>query len=192
MVTNEIRAIPQNPNFQNSSYLLLKSQPKPMFTQKIPIINEASTRLIILDSSFSFLGRMITSKIITRFSWFRYVIFCLLALILLILISQYLVSNINENLWMLLFLFPILGLFMSPLYPLFNSKFLINIDKDKVNILVSFIVIFSSLGSSFGSIGMSYVFGLGLDQYFILFALIPIVLILVTTLIFSQRLILRQ
>ena len=141
---------------------------------------------------FSFLGRMITSKIITRFSWFRYVIFCLLALILLILISQYLVNNINENLWMLLFLFPVLGLFMSPLYPLFNSKFLINIDKDKVNILVSFIVIFSSLGSSFGSIGMSYVFELGLDQYFILFALIPIVLILITTLIFSQRLILRQ
>lgn len=141
---------------------------------------------------FSFTGRMITSKIIRSFPVWRYLFFCLFCLVGLLLFSQYLLANTGENLWILLILLPVAGLFMSPLYPLYNSKFLIHVAPEKVNIIVSFIVIFSSLGSSVGSIGMSYVFHFAADRYFLLFALIPVVLILGVTFLFSQRLILRQ
>jgi len=141
---------------------------------------------------FSFLGRYLTSKFITRFQWLRYILFCLVTLMILMIVSQILVLNIKENLWILLFIFPILGLFIAPLYPLYNSRFLANIEKEKVNLMVSFIVIFSSMGSSVGSLGMSYVFALGADLYFMLFAMLPLLLILALTIIFSRKLILRQ
>lgn len=141
---------------------------------------------------FSFTGRYLTSRFITRFRWFRYILFCLITLLILMIVSQILVLHISENLWILLFLFPVLGLFIAPLYPLYNSRFLANIEKEKVNIMVSFIVIFSSLGSSVGSLGMSYVFGSGADLYFMLFATLPLMVILALTIIFSKKLILRQ
>ena len=141
---------------------------------------------------FSFAGRFLTSKFITRFRWFRYIMFCLLTLLILMITSQYFIFNINNNLRILLFIFPVLGLFLSPLYPLYSSKFLANIDKEKVNLIVSLIVIISSLGSSIGSFGMSIVFGQNGDLYFMLFAMLPLVLILAITIIFSKKLILRQ
>jgi len=141
---------------------------------------------------FSFIGRYVTSRIIGRFTWQKYIFTCLCTVISLMFLSQLLVNNVKENLWVLLFVFPVLGLFTAPLYPLYNSKFLINIPTEKINITVSLIMIVSSLGSSVGSIGMSLVFHYGLDHYFILFATVPLLIILFVTLIFFQRLILRQ
>ena len=141
---------------------------------------------------FSFAGRMITSKIIRHFSWLNYILFCLCSLMALLLFSHYLLSDALKNLWVLLIMLPVAGLFLSPLYPLYNSKFLINVPPEKVNIIVSFIVIFSSIGSSVGSIGMSYVFHFAADRYFLLFATLPLIAVLAVTIIFSQRLILRQ
>ncbi len=142
---------------------------------------------------FSFIGRFVTSKIIQHFSWFRYIMFCLLGLTILIVTAQILITTATENTWLILMaIFPFFGLFLSPTYPLYNSKFLINTCKEKVNILTSLIVIFSSLGSSFGSLGMSYVFEYKWDHYFLLFVLAPVSIVVLITIIFRQRLILRQ
>ncbi len=142
---------------------------------------------------FSFLGRFITSRIIHRFSWFQYVMFCLITVACLIILAQLLMNLGNIGILpVLLIILPLFGLFLSPIYPLFNSKFLMNISKEKVNVITSLIVIFSSLGSSFGSLGMSYVFEFHLDQYFLLFVLIPFLIVFFVTIIFYQRLILRQ
>lgn len=135
---------------------------------------------------FSFAGRYATSRLIVHFQWKRYILFCLFALVLIMISAQYLMTDIQQNLQLLMFLFPVLGLFLSPLYPLYNSKFLATTGKEKVNFFVSVIVIFSSLGSSFGSLAMSYIFHFSADAYFISFTLIPLTVVLVLTLYFNQ------
>ncbi|MFY7814004.1 MAG: MFS transporter, partial [Chryseobacterium taeanense] len=66
----------------------------------------------------------------------------------------------------LLFLFPVIGLFLSPLYPVINSKMIAKIDKAKANLFTSLIVIFSSLGSSVSSILMAVIFGKQLLSFY--------------------------
>lgn len=140
---------------------------------------------------FSFLGRYITSKVITRVSWFWYILSCLLILIILLLLAQLLVSNVKQNLWILMLVFPVLGLFTAPLYPLYNSRLLMHTEKHKINILVSVIVVFSSLGSSLGSLGMSLIFEKNYHEYFLFFTSLPVIIITFLTLVFFKSLILR-
>ena len=136
---------------------------------------------------FSFIGRIITSKLITKVNWWKYISFAIIGGITLMVIIQLLISNINGNLGILLFLLPLLGLFLSPLYPLYNSKFLIGINQKKINIFISLVVIFSSLGGSFGSLMMAYVFEFSLGDYFILFSLLPLILIFIMSIFFIRR-----
>ncbi|MDH6253544.1 FHS family glucose/mannose:H+ symporter-like MFS transporter [Chryseobacterium sp. H1D6B] len=135
---------------------------------------------------FSYAGRTITANIIQRFSLSRYFIYCL-SLIVLLLISilglQYFQS---ENSKALLFLFPVVGLFLSPLYPVINSKMIAKIDKEKINLFTSLIVIFSSLGSSISSIIMSLLFGNQLLNLYPLYILVSVIVLFMISLIYFK------
>lgn len=107
---------------------------------------------------FSYIGRIITANVIQRFSLVKYFTFCLLSIMFLLSLIfgiQYFGSDQSE---ISLYLFPIIGLFLSPLYPLINSKMISQIESQKINTFTSLIVIFSSLGSSVSSITMSILF----------------------------------
>lgn len=135
---------------------------------------------------FSFTGRSLTGKLITKFDWLKYLIFCLSILIVILLISQFLL--LNDTLRPLLFwLFPVVGLFLSPLYPLFNSKFLLSAGKDQTDRLVSVIMIFSSLGSSIGSISCSYLFYFGVSRFYPIYSFIPILIIVLILMLFIKN-----
>lgn len=135
---------------------------------------------------FSFLGRMLTGRLITRFSWLKYLLFCLFTLIAILFFSQFLL--LNEHLRPVLFwLFPVVGLFLSPLYPLINSRFLMVVSKDKTDRLVSVIMIFSSLGSSIGSLCCSYLFYFGISQYYPLYSFVPVLIILMILIFFIKN-----
>ncbi len=136
---------------------------------------------------FSFVGRVLTSKLITKINWWIYISTAIIGGITLMVIIQLLIGNISKNLTILLFILPLLGLFLSPLYPLYNSKFLINLEREKINIFISLIVIFSSLGGSFGSLMMAYVFEYSLGDYFILFSLLPLLLIFIMSFFFIRK-----
>jgi glycosyltransferase involved in cell wall biosynthesis len=58
----------------------------------------------------------------------------------------------------LMFIFPLIGFFIAPLYPMLNSKFLGNYPEKKISRMVSFIILFTSLGGSIGSISTAYIF----------------------------------
>ena len=115
---------------------------------------------------FSYIGRIVTSNIIERFKLDRYFLFCVTAIFIMLLASQ---IFINYNSPVSLFIFPLIGLFLAPLYPVISSKMISNVNKNDINIFTSLIVIFSSLGSSFGSIIMSYVFQFQYGNYYSLF-----------------------
>ncbi len=135
---------------------------------------------------FSFLGRYLTSRLIVHFQWKKYLFFCLAALLFIMMAAQLLMADVSRYLNLLMIIFPLLGLFLSPLYPLYNSKFLATTGKEKVNFFVSVIVVFSSLGSSFGSLAMSYIFHYSADTYFIIFSLLPLIMIILLTLFFTK------
>ncbi|OCA78852.1 MFS transporter, partial [Chryseobacterium contaminans] len=135
-------------------------------------------------SLFSYAGRIVTANIIRRFSLSKYYVTCIsliIALLIIILGIQYFDS---EDSRLILFLFPVIGLFLSPLYPVVNSKMITLIDKEKVNLFTSLIVIFSSLGSSVSSIIMAILFGKQLLNFYPLYILCTVILLFVISLMY--------
>lgn len=135
-------------------------------------------------SIFSYAGRTVTANIIRRFELSKYYITCIsliIALLLIILGVQYFDS---EDSRLILFLFPVVGLFLSPLYPVINSRMIAQVDKEKVNLFTSLIVIFSSLGSSVSSIIMAVLFGKQLLNFYPLYILFSVSLLFVISLMY--------
>lgn len=137
---------------------------------------------------FSFGGRLLASKVTEKISPLRYFYFCLVVCIILLLLSHVLAYQTEDNLSFLIFLFPLVGLFIAPLYPLLNSKFLSHHSEKIVGKIVSAIILSTSLGGSIGSISTSYMFQKNLGNYYLLFATIPLILLL----IFSSFLTLKK
>lgn len=135
---------------------------------------------------FSYAGRTVTANIIQRFSLSKYYLLCIgliMAVLTLIVGIQYFGS---ENSQILVFLFPVIGLFLSPLYPVVNSKMIAQIDKEKINLFTSLIVIFSSLGSSVSSIIMSVLFGKELLNYYPIYILFAVLVLFTVSLIYFK------
>jgi len=133
---------------------------------------------------FSYIGRTITANIIHRFSltkYFKVSLVLIVAVLAFIVGIQFLDSEDSK---ILLFLFPVVGLFLSPLYPVVNSKMIALVDKEKINLFTSLIVIFSSLGSSVSSIIMSVLFGKGLLDYYSLYILFAVIVLFTISFIY--------
>ncbi|UTX50833.1 MFS transporter [Chryseobacterium sp. MA9] len=133
---------------------------------------------------FSYVGRTVTANIIRRFSLPGYYLSCMafiISLLAIIVGVQYFDSADSK---VILFLFPVIGLFLSPLYPVINSKMIAQMDKEKVNLFTSLIVIFSSLGSSVSSIIMAVLFEKQLLNFYPLYILSFVILLFVTSLVF--------
>jgi fucose permease len=133
---------------------------------------------------FSYVGRTITANIIRRFSLPGYYLSCMafiISLLVIIVGVQYFDSADSR---VILFLFPVIGLFLSPLYPVINSKMIAQMDKEKVNLFTSLIVIFSSLGSSVSSIIMAVLFEKQLLNFYPLYILFFVIILFVISLVF--------
>ncbi|WP_431609407.1 MFS transporter [Chryseobacterium sp. 'Rf worker isolate 10'] len=135
-------------------------------------------------SIFSYAGRTATANIIKRFALPRYYITCMALIITLLIMIVCIQYFDSEDSRMLLFLFPVIGLFLSPLYPVINSRMIAQVDKDKINLFTSLIVIFSSLGSSVSSIIMAVLFEKQLLNYYPLYILSSVILLFVISLIY--------
>lgn len=126
---------------------------------------------------FSYTGRTITSKIIQRFPLSRYFMACLFMIVLMLIIISVIQFYYKENSKALLFLFPVIGLFLSPLYPVINSKMIAQIDKDKINTFTSLIVMVSSISSSINSITISFLFKNQILTYYSLYILGAVIMV---------------
>ncbi|ASK28978.1 MFS transporter [Chryseobacterium sp. T16E-39] len=134
-------------------------------------------------SLFSYIGRTITAHIIHRFPLSKYYVSCVSLIILVLVIILGIQYFDSEDSKVILFLFPVIGFFLSPLYPVVNSKMIVQINKKKTNLFTSLIVIFSSLGSSVSSIVISLLFENQLLRYY------PLYILFIVTALFSISLI---
>lgn len=127
---------------------------------------------------FSFFGRLATSRLILRFHWFKLIMICLFVVFLILGICQVLISYFySDYKFLLIFIMPMIGLFLAPLFPLYNSEILNKVPKEKTHLLVSIVVIFSSLGSSVGSLYMAIIFYKDASNFYPLFILLPLLII---------------
>ena len=136
---------------------------------------------------FSFFGRLITSRLILRFHWFKFVLICLCIVFVILGLCQTIISYFYQDFkFYLIFIVPLIGLFLAPLFPLYNSEVLNKVPKEKTHLLVSIVVIFSSLGSSVGSLYMAVIFYKNLSNFYPLFILLPLLIIFGLTFLLNK------
>nr|WP_262483542.1 MFS transporter [Chryseobacterium sp. P1-3] len=135
---------------------------------------------------FSYAGRTVTANIIRNFPLTGYYVSCIFLIITILVIILGIQYFDHENSRLLLFLFPVIGLFLAPLYPVINSKMIATIGKAKINLFTSLIVIFSSLGSSVSSIIMSLLFEKKLLNFYPLYILGSVLILFMISLVYFK------
>ena len=136
---------------------------------------------------FCFLGRLLASKAVVKFAPMKIFFVCLISAIVLISSAFLIGQDSDVKVKILMFVFPLVGIFTAPLYPMLNSKFLSKFSERRVGKIVSFIILFTSLGGSIGSMSTAYIFQKNLGNYYLLFATIPLILILIFSIFFSIK-----
>jgi MFS transporter, FHS family, glucose/mannose:H+ symporter len=147
----------------------------------------------ILAASIA-LGRFLAGILLRKIDWLNVLVGCLLAAAGLVLFTVPLTKNISgiainnlSNIPVVAFAFPVIGLFLAPVYPAINSVILSNLPAHKHGSMSGLIVVFSALGGTTGSIITGHIFEAYGGQKAFYFSLIP-VSILIILLFFFKRL----
>lgn len=132
-------------------------------------------------------GRLLAGQLTKKYSWIQVLSVCLLsAMALVIFVLPKAVSAQVNNIQsftdipLIGFAFPMVGLFIAPIYPMLNSVVLSALPKKLHSPMTGLIVIFSALGGTLGSRLIGWLFkNMGADQAFY-YTLIPMAMLFVT------------
>ena len=132
------------------------------------------------------IGRIIAGVLSKRFSWVWIVSTCIMASMAIVLfilpkvVSAQAVSVHNfGDIPLMAYTFPLVGLFLAPIYPLLNSAVLSALPKRLHSPMTGLIVVFSALGGTLGSRVIGWLFKtVGADSAFY-YTLIPMGLLLI-------------
>lgn len=152
----------------------------------------ATQMAVILMASFA-IGRFITGILVKRIKWIYIAVFGILGAAILVLIVLPMASNVSDmevnslgELPLVSFLFPMIGLFLAPLYPLISSTVLSATSKADHSALAGILTFVSALGGTLGSVIIGNLFDfLGGNKVFYL-SLIPMTVILVALFILNR------
>jgi len=147
----------------------------------------------ILSASVA-LGRFFAGILFKKTDWLYVLLGCLLAAAAIVIITVPLTKgivagSINSiaDVPFVAFAFPVIGLFLAPIYPAINSVILSQLPKHKHGSMTGLIVVFSALGGTSGSIITGHMFGAYGGQNAFYFSLVPIT-VLAVLLFFFKRL----
>ncbi len=150
----------------------------------------------ILSASIA-LGRFLAGILFRKIDWLYVLLGCLLAAGALVVLVVPLTKSVHglavtkfSDIPIIAFAFPLIGLFLAPIYPAINSVILSNLPAHKHGAMSGLIVVFSALGGTTGSIITGNIFGAYGGQTAFYFSLIPLG-ILIILLFFFKRLQLR-
>jgi len=131
-------------------------------------------------------GRILAGVLTQKFSWIQVLSVCLIgAMAMVVFVLPAAVNaeiGVIDSLFdipLIGFAFPIVGLFIAPIYPLINSVVLSSLPKKLHSPMTGLIVIFSALGGTIGSRIIGWLFkNMGADKAFF-YTLIPMALLFV-------------
>ena len=140
------------------------------------------------------IGRLSAGVIMRRMSWYPVMNACVIGMAAMVLIALPLTRDIVADpavTWgsapLATFLFPLIGLFMAPIYPGINSVMLSSLPANQHSSMTGLLVIFSALGGTTGSFVTGYVFGNASGHLAFCLTLAPISLMLVTLFFFKRQ-----
>ncbi|HEX5792501.1 MAG TPA: MFS transporter [Rheinheimera sp.] len=156
--------------------------------------NQLSVQLTSIFAASLALGRILAGVVLKKLSWYVLLNSCLIAMALLILLTLPLTRNIALNADVSLFsaplaayLFPLIGLFMAPIYPVINSVILSALPKPQHAAMTGLIVVFSALGGTTGSMVTGFTFANFDGQTAFYLCLLPLSLLLLSVGLFHRQ-----
>ncbi|GAB4052058.1 MFS transporter [Spirosoma litoris] len=166
----------------------------PTFNSKIlQLPTSLSIEMASILAASTASGRFLAGVLLSRISWYWLLIICLIASAGLVLLALPLATGVDGRTvtgWgdapIAAFVFPLIGLFIAPIYPAINSAILSSLPLRQHGPMAGLIVIFSALGGTTGSIITGHVFEAYDGQTAFYFSLIPIGLLLVLITVFSR------
>ncbi len=166
----------------------------PTFNSKvIHLPTTLSLQMSSILAASTAVGRLAAGFALRKIHWFLVLIGCLAAASVLVLIAiplaqstagQPVTSWANAPLGA--FVFPLIGLFIAPIYPAINSVVLSNLPARQHGPMSGLIVIFSALGGTTGSIITGTIFELYGGQTAFYFSLVPICLLAMSLFFFNR------
>ncbi len=146
----------------------------------------------VLAGAFA-IGRFAAGFLLKKIYWFYLVVGCLIGCALMVLLSLPLSKGIEVtetvtwlNAPLVVYLFPLMGIFLAPIYPTINSVVLSALPKHMHSSMSGLIVVFSALGGTTGSIITGNVFEHFDGQTAFYMSLIPMGLMLVALWYFNR------
>lgn len=159
----------------------------PTFNQKVLHLSEklAGQMAVILMLSIAF-GRFISGIIVKKIHWHIYLTSCLIAAACLVIFVLPMASGLTvtevkniSDVPLVGFVFPLIGLFLAPVYPLINSTILSATEKQSHSSVAGILTFFSAFGGTCGSVIIGYLFqNIGGSKAFY-FSLIPLTLLVI-------------
>ena len=139
-------------------------------------------------------GRLIAGVLVRKISWLVITIICIvisMAIVTFILpkifdLDTVPIVNVSD-IPVIGFVFPIIGLFIAPIYPLINSVVLSALPKNKHSSMTGLIIIFSALGGTIGSRIIGYLFEHIGGQKAFFFMLLPMTILIIALFMLNKN-----
>ncbi|HBR12160.1 MAG TPA: MFS transporter [Chryseobacterium sp.] len=148
----------------------------------------------VLAGAFA-LGRFLSGFFSRRYKWIYVVSFCVIGFALSVFLVLPLTHNIHidENVtWfnapLAVYIFPLMGIFLAPIYPSINSVILASIPKYLQSAMAGLIVVFSAIGGTIGSMITGFVFQETGGQQAFYLSFIPLSLLLIFVIMMYRQL----
>lgn len=138
-------------------------------------------------------GRLLAGVITKKINWIWILTFCIISAMLVVLFVlpktiglKVIAINSISDIPLIGFAFPLVGLFIAPIYPLLNSVILSSLPKKLHSSMTGLIVVFSALGGTIGSRIIGWLFMTKGPENAFYFTLIPMSLLLLSFFILKK------
>ena len=160
------------------------------------ILNVPATMSIqagaLLAGAFA-IGRFAAGFILKKVNWFPVVVSCIIGCAAMVLLSLPLSKGVSIaadvswfNAPLVVYIFPLMGIFLAPIYPVINSVILSSLPKHMHSSMSGLIVVFSALGGTTGSMITGNIFEHFDGQTAFYMSLIPMGILLVCLFVFKR------
>jgi len=159
----------------------------PSFNEKVLLLPEkiSVSMAVILMLSIA-LGRYVSSILVKKISWIVILSSCIVGAALMVLFVLPQTQNMApkeirsiSDVPFIAYVFPLIGFFLAPIYPLVNSFVLSSTEKVFHSPMASLLVFFSAIGGTLGSRLVGYLFKNIGGQKAFYFSLVPMAVLLV-------------
>lgn len=167
----------------------------PTFNSKVLHLSTTlSIQMASILAASTALGRFSAGIVLRKIHWFFVLVICLVAAAALVLVAIPLAQGVGATeitRWadapLGAFVFPLIGLFIAPIYPAINSVILSSLHPRQHGAMSGLIVIFSALGGTTGSIITGHIFEAYGGQSAFYFSLVPMGILIVLLFLFNKK-----